>query len=262
MNEIVSYIETHPQLIKLLIFIAGVTIAWFTGALKAIKGLSDKLENKIRVNINKTTATITILNEFKHNNLHDAQRFAFWLSVTIQNPTEKTQTISGFELKFKNKRNRWSDTLAAVTFPSIPRMTVGDNIKYLPVYYTHFVEAEALFGKEFTPTGRLNSGESQNGYLLFVEEMFGNWLPHITTKGVKIQITCRDLRDRKYKSTGWAKTLSEDKTYDIIPGLKNYKESSKYLSSLSRWEESIDPQSKLGKDIMKVIDQIDSNENA
>ena len=141
-------------------------------------------------------------------------------------------------------------------------MTISDNsIKYLPVFYTHFAEIEAIFGKEFTPTGKLNPGELQNGYLLFVEEMFGNWLPHITTKGVKIRITCKDLRDRKYKSTGWAKTLSEDKTYEIIPGLKNYKEGVKYLSSLSRWEESIDPQSKLGKDIKEVIDRIDRGGN-
>ncbi len=238
MNEIISYIEAHPQLINLLIFIAGLAIAWFTGALKAIKGLSEKLENKIRVNINKTTATMTILKEFKHNNI-PAQRFAFWLSVAIQNPTEKIQTISDFELRFKDQRNQWSKPLAAITFPSIPRMTIGDNFKYLPVFCTHFVEVEAMFGKEFTPTGKLTPGELQSGYLLFVEEFFGSWLPHITTKGIKIQITCKDLRDRKYTSTGWATTLSEDKTYEIIPGLKNYKGGVKYLSSLSRWEESI-----------------------
>lgn len=259
MNEIVNYIETHPQLVNLLIFITGVAIAWFTGALKAIKSLSETLENKIRINITKTTATMTILKEFTHNDL-PAQRFAFWLSVDIKNPTDKIQTISDFEIRFKDKRNRWSKPLVAITFPSIPRMTVGDNLKYLPVFFTRFVEIEAIFGKEFTPTGKLTPGESQNGYLLFVEEMFGSWLPYIRTKGVKIQITCKDIRDKKYTCSGWVKTLSEDKTYEIIPGLKNYKEGVKYLSSLSRWEESIDLQSKAGKDIKKIIDQIDQNE--
>jgi len=255
MKRIIEYLETNPQFINLVIFLISLLVAWFSGALKAIRGIADKLDNRLRISLKPVSSNMTILKEFRHNN-HRAQRFAFWLSLQIMNPAEKIQTITQFTLQFQTVKKHWSKPLLPVTFPNIPRIKVGENIKYLPVYFTHFVEIENIFGKEFTPTGSLKPGDMQNGYLLFVEEFYGDWLPNITRKGVKIKVRCKDLRGKCYKNIGWAKSLSEEKTYEIIPGLDKYKEGEEYLSSIFRWEQNIDPKSELGQKIQEIIDKI------
>lgn len=254
MKRIIEYLETHPQFINLVIFLISLLVAWLSGALRAIKSIANKLDNRLRISLQPSSSHITILREFRHND-YKAQRFAFWLSLQIMNPSEKIQTITQFTLQFRTVKRHWSKQLLPITFPNIPRIKIGENIKYLPVYFTHFVEIENILGKEFTPTGSLKPGDLQTGYLLFIEEFYGDWLPNITRNGVKIKVRCQDLRGKCYKNIGWARSLSEEKTYEIIPGLEKYEQGEDCLSSIFRWEQNIDPKSELGQKIKETIDK-------
>ncbi len=210
----------------------------------------------LRIKIDPCSAHVTFLKEFEHDK-KQAKRFAIWLSLAILNPSEKIITVSEFELKFKNNKKRWSKSLVPITFPSVPRQAIGESIKFLPVYFTRFSELENIFGKEFFPDGKIKPGESQSGYLLFLEEYFGTWLPHVTKKGIQIKIKCKDLRGKAYETKGWARSLSTEKAYEYIPRLEEYKEGEKYLSSLIRWEESIDMGAKEGIEIMNKIKELE-----
>jgi hypothetical protein len=256
LNEVIDYFNSNPHLINLFIFLLGLLVAWISGALKAIKGLSQKLDNKLRIRIDPTTATIAFLKQYKHAGA-EAARFAFCLSLTLCNPTEKNLAITDFELKFKNKRRRWSKGLLPITFPNIPRQEIGENFKLLPVYFSRFPEIESIFGNEFSPNGRVHPGDVQSGYLLFMEEFYGSWLPLITHKGVKIKVICRDLRWRRYTARGRARSISSEKIFSFIPGLNKYVDGEKYLSSLHRWESGIDRSSEEGKEIIKRLKEIE-----
>jgi hypothetical protein len=116
---------------------------------------------------------------------------------------------------------------------------------------------ESIFGKEFSPNGRVQPGNIQSGYLLFMEEFYGSWMPHIVKKGVRIKVSCCDLRGRKYTIKSWAQTISAEKTFSFIPGINKYLDGEKYLSSLHRWENRIDPLSKEGKEIIERMKKIE-----
>ncbi len=253
-NEAVNYLDVHSHLTNLIIFFATLLIAWISGAFKIIKGLAQRLDNRLRVRVNPATARIAFLKKFDHDG-HEAARFAFCLSLSLFNPTDKNQTIVDFELRFKDRRRRWSNDLLPLTFPSVPRQDIGDNVKFLPVFFSRFPELEAIIGKEFTPNGKIHPNDSQSGYLLFIEEFNGSWLPLITNKGVRIKVICHDLRGRKYIAKGWAKSISAKKMFSFIPGLTAYAEGEKYLSSLHRWETGVDPLSNEGKKIIRQFDK-------
>ena len=67
MEELVTYLESHPQLVSLMIFFSSLLVGWLTGAFKAIKGIAQKLDNKLRIKINPATARLTFLKEFELN---------------------------------------------------------------------------------------------------------------------------------------------------------------------------------------------------
>jgi hypothetical protein len=136
-KDAINYLNSHPPLINLLIFLLGLLVAWISGALKAIKGLSQKLDNRLRIRIDPATAKVTFLKEFEHGGTK-AARFAFCLSLSLFNPTEKILSVADFELKFRDKRRRWSKGLLPITFPSVPRQEIGDSLKFLPVYFSRF----------------------------------------------------------------------------------------------------------------------------
>jgi len=254
--EGINYLNSHPAWISLLVFLLGLLVTWISGGLKAIKGLSQKLDNRLRIRIDPATAKVTFLKEFQHDG-KKAARFAFCLSLSLLNPTEKKLTVSDFELKFKDGRRRWSKGLLPITFPNVPRLEIGENVKFLPVYFSRFPEMERIFGSEFSPNGRVQPGDIQSGYLLFMEEYHGSWLPRIMKKGVRIKAECRDLRGRKYTAKGWAQSMSSEKTFSFIPGLDKYIEGEKYLSSLHRWESGIDRMSNEGKKIIEELNKIE-----
>ena len=261
LNEVTNYLNSHPHLINLLIFLLGLLVAWISGALKAVKGLSQKLDNRLRIRIDPTTARVTFLKEYERGGTK-ATRFAFCLSLSLFNPTEKILTVTDFELEFRDKRRRWSKDLLPITFPNVPRQEIGENLKFLPVYFSRFPEMESIFGREFSPNGRVQPGDIQSGYLLFMEEFYGSWMPRVEKKGVRIKARCRDLRGRSYTAKGWAQSISSEKTFSFIPGLDKYVDSEKYLSSLHRWESGIDPLSKEGKEIIERLKEIERRQEA
>ena len=116
---------------------------------------------------------------------------------------------------------------------------------------------ESIFGREFSPNGKVQPGDTQSGQLLFIEEFYGSWLPHVAKKGVRIKVKCRDLRGRTYTTVGWAPSISSEKTFSFIPGLDKYVDGDKYLASLHRWESGVDPLSKEGKQIMEQLKEIE-----
>lgn len=258
LNEVTNYLNSHPHLINMLIFLLGLLVAWTSGALNAVKGLSQKLDNRLRIRIDPTMARVTFLKDYEHSGAK-AARFAFCLSLSLLNPTEKNLTVTDFELKFKDKRRRWSKGLLPITFPNVPRQEIGENLKFLPVYFSRFPEIESIFGREFSPNGRVQPGDIQSGYLLFMEEFYGSWLPRVTNKGVRIKAGCRDLRGRSYAAKGWAQSISSEKMFSFIPGLDKYMDGEKYLSSLHRWESGIDPLSKEGKEIIRRLKEIEQD---
>ncbi|MBN1833904.1 MAG: hypothetical protein JW896_17520 [Deltaproteobacteria bacterium] len=91
--QIMGYLNSHPPLVNLLIFLLGLLVAWTTGALKAVKGLSQKLDNRLRIKIAPSTARLTLLEEYEHDGVQVA-RFAFHLSLSLLNPTEKILTVA------------------------------------------------------------------------------------------------------------------------------------------------------------------------
>jgi len=256
MEKLINYLESYPQLVSLIIFFSSLLVGWLTGAFKAIKGIAQKLDNKLRIKINPATARLTFLKEFEHDKKQE-KRFAFWLSLKISNPSEKVLSVSEFYLKFQNKKMHWSKALIPVTFPNLPRVEIGDNIKFLPVFFSHFSEWEKLFGHNFTPDGKIDPGDYQSGYLLFCEHFFGNWLPLITERGVRIKIICKDLKGKKYITKGWARSISREEAYKFIPGLRKYEEGEQFLSLLSRWEKNIDLRSEEGKELINKVKKIE-----
>lgn len=256
LNEVVNYLNSHPHLINLFMFLLGLLVAWISGALKAIKGLSEKLDNRLRIKIDPATARVTFLKECEHGNTK-AARFAFCLSLSLLNPTERKLTVTDFELRFKDKRRCWSKGILPITFPNVPRQEIGESLKFLPVYFSRFPEMESIFGREFSPNGTVQPGDTQSGYLLFMEEFHGNWLPQVAKKGVRIKVKCCDLRGRTYTAKGWAPSISSEKTFSFIPGLDKYVTGEKYLSSLHRWESGVDPLSKEGKQIIEQLKGIE-----
>ncbi len=253
-----NYIESHPQLVNILIFTTTLIVAWLTGALRVIKGLSQKLDNRLRTRIEPVTATLTYLKEYEIDD-KPAKRFAFWLCFSLYNPTETTHAVTEFELRFRDMRQKWSKPLLPITFPSVPRPEIGDSIKFMRVYFSRFPYLENLLGGEFYASGTLKPKESQSGYLLFVEEFWGTCLPLVTKRGVRIKLTCRDSRGKAYRSKGWARSLSRTKAFEIIPGLDKYTEGERYLSSLQRWENSIDRKSEEGKNLLEELQSIENN---
>jgi len=250
--QAMEYLNSHPPLVNLLIFLLGLLVAWTTGALKAIKGLAQKLDNRLRIKIASSTARLTLLKEYDHDGVR-AARFAFHLSLSLLNPTEKVLTVADFEMKFRNRGWQWSKALLPITFPSVPRLEIGDNVKFLPVYFSRFPEMESVFGNGFSSNGRVQPGDIQSGYLLFMEEFWGSWLPRVNRKGVRIKVRCRDLLGKTYTAKGWARSMSIEKTLSFIPGLDKYVDGESYLSSLHRWESGFDPLSKQG---MRIIEQM------
>jgi len=260
LKGVINYLNSNPALVNLLIFLLGLLVAWTSGALKAIKGLSQKLDSKLRIKIDPATARVTLLKKYERGN-KKAARFAFCLSLSLLNPTEKILTVTDFELRFKDIRRWWSKALLPITFPNLPRLEIGENFKILPAYFSRFPAIESILGREFSPDGRIQPGDIQSGYLLFMEEFYGSWLPRVTKKGVRIKIRCRDLRGRSYSVKGWAPSISPEKTFSFIPGLEKYVEGEKYLSSLHRWESGVDPLSKQGRKIIKKLKEIENTES-
>ncbi len=256
LNDVADYLNSHPSLINLIIFLLGLLVAWISGGLKAIKALSQKLDNRLRIRINPATARVTFLKEYEYAG-KKAARFAFWFSMSLHNPTEKSMTVTDFELKFKDRRRRWSKAILPLTFPNVPRVEIGENLKFLPVYFTRFPEMESIFGSEFSPNGKVQAGDIQSGYLLFMEEFYDNWLPRVVKKGVMIKASCRDLRGRSYVAKGWAQSISPEKAFSFIPDLDKYVDGEQYLSSLHRWECRVDPLSKEGKEIISRLKEIE-----
>ena len=201
------------------------------------------------------------MKEYEHGGTK-AARFVFYLSLSLFNPTEKILSVTDFELKFRDKRRRWSKGLLPITFPILPRQEIGESLKFLPVYFSRFPEMESIFGKEFSPNGRVQPSDIQSGYLLFMEEFYGSWIPHVVKKGVRIKARCRDLRGRRYTAKGWAQSISSEKTFSFIPGIDKYMDGEKYLSSLHRWESGIDPLSKEGKEIIERMKKIERRDES
>lgn len=77
-------------------------------------------------------------------------------------------------MKFRKRGLRWSKALLPITFSSVPRLQIGDNVKFLPVYFSRFPEMESVFANGFSPNGRVQPGDIQSGYLLFMEEFWGS----------------------------------------------------------------------------------------
>jgi hypothetical protein len=255
MEIILEYLDKHQHLIPLVICFVGILVAWASGLFNLIKGLADKLDNRLRVEIAPVSARICILREFDHQG-QPAQRFAIWLCVELRNPSERLAAVASFEMVYNTKSERWSPPLHPVTFPSLPTQELGSNVKLLPVFFSTFPAAKRILGEEIGRDGKVQPGEFQVGYLLFIEECFGDFLPQVTSKGLLLKLSCKDLKGRKTNVKTYARSISANAANQFIPGLSVYAEGDKARSFLHRWESTFDPNSEEGK---KVQEQMEKN---
>ena len=94
LNKIISFLDSHQSLVNLIIFSVGLVIAWVTGVFKAIRGLSEKLENRLRIKINPTTERIgTSLN-------NSITRFTKWFPNVNLFDYLRTSPFPELSLKF------------------------------------------------------------------------------------------------------------------------------------------------------------------
>ncbi|MCG6170136.1 hypothetical protein [Leptospira sanjuanensis] len=236
MNDIMTFIETHPETNKIMLFILGLIVAWISGIFKLIRLYIEKLDIRLRLEIEPSSARILYLKE-SEDGKGFSKRFAIWLNLSIANPSEKLLSIKRFELKFRNKDNKWSESLFPTTFPSSPRTKVGDSVKIFPVFFTRFLDTEALTGdRTFSADGRIAAYNFQTGYLLFVEEYYGTWLPENIQEKINIKVICFDIKGKKYELTGMARNISFQAGIEAVPGIEKYRDDFKYLGSVSRIE--------------------------
>ncbi|MCB1194245.1 MAG: hypothetical protein KDK90_27665 [Leptospiraceae bacterium] len=236
MEKILIFIESHPELNKIIFFVIGILIVWISGFFKLINLYIGKLDTKLRLEIVKGTARYLYLKEYPVDNTSH-KRFAIWLNLTIANPSDKLVSVKSFELQFINKIGRLSDRLFPITFPNVPRINVGNSIKLFPVFFSRFLEMEKYTNNElFSPDGKILSGDLQTGYLLFMEEYKENLLPKIENELMKIKITCIDIKGKKFSVTGTAKRIQLDEAKRTVPGIDSYVDEEKYLVSANRLE--------------------------
>ena len=216
-RNLLEFLEKHPQSNTLLIFLIGLIVAWVTGAFKAIRGMADKLDNRLKVRIPSPSACYCNIREFAHEG-RPAKLFAIWLSAEVGNPSERIATVASFELRYETQRQlwkrwlwkRWSPPLMPLTFPSIPQQKLGDNVKLLPVYFSTFPLAKKLLGGEIAQNGKVPPGEFQIGYLLFIEKCFGDLLPLEEAGRIRIRLSCIDIKGKRIRAKAWARHISAD----------------------------------------------------
>lgn len=220
-----EYIEGHPQVTKLIIYVSGILIAWVSGFFKLIGRIVEKLDMRLRLEINPCTARYSFIHESPQEK---KVRLIICLSVAVSNPSEKMNSISDFKLWYKIQR--YSRSLYPSTFPSLPQIGLGKNVKLLPVFFSSFPMVDKFFGRDFCPDGKILPGDQQNGYLMFVDDISQDLLSTIKNNKITIQINCLDVRNKKYRTVGCAQYLAAEKLMEFIPGLESYKEGNQFLS--------------------------------
>ena len=259
-KNLLEFLDKHPQSNTFLIFLVGLIVAWGTGAFKAIRGIADKLDNRLRVRISSPSARYCNIREFA-NEGRPAKLFAIWLSAEVGNPSERIATIASFELRYETQRllwkrllwKRWSPPLMPLTFPSIPQQELGDNVKLLPVYFSTFPVAKKLLGGEIARDGKVPPGEFQNGYLLFIEECSGDLLPLDDAGRIRIRLYCIDIKGKRIRAKAWAKHMSADSADRFIPGLSEFAQTDEAQSFLHRWESTINQSTDEGRQFLAEL---------
>lgn len=190
---------------------------------------------------------VSILNEYSAYfwpKWFRGERTLFLVHARLQNPSEHQVTFVDFELRYRTLRfwRRFSHALYPISFPSPIRQNIGDKIKYVPVFNTHFPQEENELGIPLTVGLTVAPNDANAGYFLFCDEVYGSWLAKRSQRGVAVQLSCRDLKGRPYKTDTYAYPMSREVVFEMSPGLESYVLPLWAVASEGRVNEPVDPE--------------------
>ena len=136
MNEIVTWIESHPISIDIVKWLALIALAWFAGVFRFLKSYSKRPSLSI-----VSEASLCFLEKMdSFQGCNNVSRAAYMIDLTIRNPTSERIVIESFFMSYViDKPLRFlSHTYHPVSMPSRPRKEMGSSTKVSKVFFFKF----------------------------------------------------------------------------------------------------------------------------
>lgn len=229
MNDLLQWIESHPQAVELLKWLSIALLAWLTGMFRWI--LIKLRPPYLEIIPQASCVFFEELGNFNGN--ANTCRSSFIIHASIVNRSTERIVVDRFKLGYQsfNFFISMRQKLLRIAFPSWPRKKLGEGYKYMGVFFTKYGDEQDSI---LSVSGTIESRELASGYLLFVSATHGSWNPKVCNSTVKVRLSCKLTTGETLNSISKLRvTTDRDFVEDTCPGLINH------VADESTWNHSI-----------------------
>jgi len=234
--SLLDWIEDHPVLVDLGKALVLVTFAWFAGLGRFLR----RVRRKCRVWVVEPVSRCYLEELADTEEVKNAVRASFLLSVGITNPTTEKIVVQDITLRYESKRV-WgprSSELDPVPLPSRPRITFASSTKFSRTWFINYSDDTP---ESLTAHGRIDSKEAEDAFVLFVSATHGSWNPKVEHGHVRIWVSATLTTGERFVASTRISVTGDMESFEKrVPGVREHVASGETWNvSLREWRRGL-----------------------